>query len=222
MSQRSLLVIDSNRTDRANTESFLRSEGFEVVSAEDMRSAAELSGTGSFDAVICSESFSKEDIMRYKDVPVIVFTGKSSIEDKISAYENGCDDYLVRPCDMTELLLRLTACLRRYSDNMIIDYSPLVMNLKTREVTLSGKVIKLTNREFEILTFLSERPNSIVSIREIYDEVWGTDTECDSHLVMVNVSYIRKKLSAVLPDVEFISTKWGVGYFFAYPPAVSR
>jgi len=219
----SLLIIDSNRSTLEMTSDYLKSEGFSVIADTDADSALSGLESGVIDAAICSSQACLEKLVSLS-VPVIVYTDRGSIDDKIRAYEAGCDDYLVYPCDIRELKLRINACLKRTSRdvNMVLDYSPLSMNIKTREVFLDGKNVRLTNREFEILSYLAETPNKTVSIKEIYSNVWGDDTECDNHLVMVNVSYIRKKFSVILPDIDFISTKWGVGYYFAYPPVKNR
>ena len=159
-------------------------------------------------------------IRAYTDAPVIIYSDKDTLEDKIKGYSAGCDDYLSGSADVRELELHVSSLIRRSlkSSNTIVEFPPLTMDLKTREVTLNGAEIKFTNREFEILYFLAETPNKTVPIQEIYKRVWGENTPCDSHLVMVNISYIRKKLEAVMPGAAFVKTEWGTGYSFKYPP----
>ena len=224
MSRNTLVLIDSNKETLSRTDSFLRSEGYDVISTSGADKLAELFEKNKADAVVLSDAEIQPIVRSFTDVPVIIYTESSSIDDKARAYENGCDDYLVRPCDVRELVLRVNACIKRSLkvNDMLLEFPPLSLNIRTREVFLSGKFVKLTNREFEILALLAETPNKTISIKEIYSVVWGEDTPCDNHLVMVNVSYIRKKFDKILPDVNFINTRWGIGYSFAYPPVKSK
>jgi len=104
------------------------------------------------------------------------------------------------------------------SEGFLMEYPPLRINLKTREVTLKDVPVHLTNREFDILRLLAETPNVIVPFARIYSHVWGNDTPCDNHLVMVNISYLRKKMDKIAPEITFVKTEWGIGYSFANPP----
>lgn len=99
-----------------------------------------------------------------------------------------------------------------------MEFKPLLINIKTREVTIKDQPVHFTNREFDILRLLAETPNVIVPFSKIYSHVWGDDTPCDNHLVMVNISYMRKKMEKIAPEITFVKTEWGIGYSFAYPP----
>ena len=217
---KTLIVIDSDLASLAKTEEYLSKAGYNVLSADSTENAVSILNDSPVDCIVCSLFEAQSQVRAVSDAPLIFLTEKSDISSKTAAYEAGCDDYLVRPCDLAELVLRIGACTKRVlkSTDMLVEFSPLVMNIKTREVTLCGQEIRLTNREFEILSFLAETPNKTISIKDVYARVWGNESDCDSHLVMVNVSYIRKKLGKVAPDLDFVNTRWGVGYSFAYPP----
>ncbi|MBP5261006.1 MAG: response regulator transcription factor [Clostridiales bacterium] len=217
---KTLIVIDSDLASLAKTEEYLSKAGCNVLSANSTENAVSILKDSSVDCIVCSIFDAQSQVRAVSDAPLIFLTENSDISSKTAAYEAGCDDYLVRPCDLAELVLRIGACTKRVlkSTDMLVEFSPLVMNIKTREVTLCGHEVRLTNREFEILSFLAETPNKTISIKDVYVRVWGDESDCDSHLVMVNISYIRKKLGKVAPDLDFVNTRWGVGYSFAYPP----
>ena len=145
---------------------------------------------------------------------------KPFFEDVIKGFTVGADDYITKPYSLPELSLRINVHIKRNmkSEGFLVEYPPLKINIKTREVTLKEKPLHLTNREFDILCLLAETPNVIVPFTRIYSHVWGDDSPCDNHLVMVNISYLRKKMEKIAPEITFVKTEWGIGYSFAYPP----
>ena len=159
-------------------------------------------------------------IREKSQVPIIFLTAKDQQEDVISGFKVGADDYITKPYSLPELSLRINVHIKRSmkSEGFLVEYPPLRINIKTREVTLKEKPLHLTNREFDILCLLAETPNVIVPFTRIYSHVWGDDSPCDNHLVMVNISYLRKKMEKIAPEITFVKTEWGIGYSFAYPP----
>ena len=149
---------------------------------------------------------------------------KEGKDEVFSPYEKGlqagADDYITKPYSLPELSLRIKAHIKRNmkSEGFLMEFKPLLINIKTREVTIKDQPVHFTNREFDILRLLAETPNVIVPFSKIYSHVWGDDTPCDNHLVMVNISYMRKKMEKIAPEITFIKTEWGIGYSFAYPP----
>ncbi|MBR6960465.1 MAG: response regulator transcription factor [Clostridiales bacterium] len=227
MSKDTVLVLLDDQEKSVKISKYLKDAGFKSAGASNLADAEKLISGEDIDLVITDDKvgvtkrFMHIGIIRsLTAAPVIIYSAKASIIDKTSGYEAGCDDYLSGTADIEELMLHVSSLIRRArkSDNILVEFPPLTMNLKTREVTLDGKPVKLTNREFEIVYLLAETPNKTVGISEIYKKVWGEDTPCDNHLVMVNISYIRKKFEKILPDRSFIKTSWGVGYSFTYPP----
>jgi len=227
MNKSTVLVLFDDQEKSGKISKYLKDAGFNAVIAANLGDAEKLIPGGNIDLIITDDKvgvtkrFSHIGVFRaLTAAPVIIYSAKASILDKTSGYEAGCDDYLSGTADIEELMLHVSSLIRRAkkSDNILVEFPPLAMNLKTREVTLDGKEVKLTNREFEIVYLLAETPNKTVNISEIYKKVWGENTPCDNHLVMVNISYIRKKFEKVLPNKSFIRTSWGVGYSFTYPP----
>lgn len=227
MSKSNVLIIYDDQKKSGNIGRAIEDAGIRTVIAANLADAERIISGGGIDLIITddkigvSKRFSHIGSMRaLTAVPVIIYSNEDTLGDKTAGYKAGCDDYLSGKADPAELILHVSSLIKRSkkSENILVEFPPLVMNLKTREVTLDGREIKLTNREFEIIYLLAETPNKTVSISDIYKKVWGEDTPCDNHLVMVNISYIRKKFEKTLPGTNFIRTSWGVGYSFAYPP----
>ncbi|MBR2523018.1 MAG: response regulator transcription factor [Clostridiales bacterium] len=227
MKRQTIYIINKDKHIRNQARDFLNNLGYSASAFASAADATSDINNQTVDMIVTDISTDKDKphtiistMREYTDAPVIIYTSDDSIDSKIKAYRSGCDDYLSTSCDIRELELRIKACAKRAlkNSNLVIDYSPLMINIKTREVTINGESIKLTNREFEILNLLVDTPNKTISIGEIYAKVWGDDLPCDSHIVMVNISYLRKKMEKVMPDMSFIKTEWGVGYSFSYPP----
>lgn len=230
MMQKTIYIVDSNKQKSKEAHDLLKLD-YKILEADNVEDAIANLKDNPADLFICDISTAKgkefeiiTKLRAHTDAPVIVYTCLSSIKDKINCYTLGCDDYLVYPCDVVELSLRVNACLKRVSKvkDILIEFAPLTMNLKTRDVMVGEQYIRLTNREFEILNYLSETPNKVVTIQDIYKRVWGNETPCDNHIVMVNISYLRKKIEKALPGKDFIRTCWGTGYSFAYPPVNTK
>ncbi len=231
MTESSVLILDSDPDKSQKIGNTLSESGYTVFTAEFFEDAGDILKNKAIDLIVCDhvlEGVENVDVIKklraLTDAPIMVCSSRDSINDKEKTYEAGCDDHVSASIDMRELRLRVSSLIRRSmkQSNLLIEFAPVTMNIKTRDVTVAGTPVKLTNREFEILNYLAESPNKTISIQDVYSRVWGNDTPCDSHLVMVNISYIRKKLSKVLPDLDFIHTEWGVGYSFCYPPLQAK
>ena len=227
MANRSVLVVSGNPRVADKAVSFLKEHGYDISLANSPADAEVFLKSKSIDLIISDIIFDgKEDldflgVLRSRsDAPILIMSAKDSIDFKIKGYKAGCDDYISANTELRELELKASSLIRRSlkSDNLLLEYPPLSLNIKTREVYLAGNPVRLTNKEFEILNLLMDNPNKTISITDVYSNVWGDTTPCDSHLVMVNISYIRKKFTRICPDIEFIKTEWGTGYSFANPP----
>ena len=227
MAQHKLLLVDDDSDILEINSAFLTSEGYEVVTATTIAETMECVQHHNFDCIVLDVMLPDGSafelpprIQAFSDAPIIFLTAKEQAEDKIQGFQVGADDYITKPYSLPELSLRINAHIRRNmkSEGFLIEYAPLKINIKTREVTLKDSPVHLTNREFDILRLLAETPNVIVPFAKIYSHVWGDESVCDNHLVMVNISYLRKKMEKIAPEITFIKTEWGIGYSFAYPP----
>lgn len=159
--------------------------------------------------------------LRNKEIttPVILLTARDAVPDKVSGLDLGAHDYITKPFDMEELLARIRACLRNSpmtaklanEKQDSLSAGSLVLGLTTREVLKEGKVIELTAREFDLLAYLLQNKNLVVSRDQILTHVWGYDYIGETNVVDVYVRYLRKKIDAA-GDESLIQTYRGVGY----------
>lgn len=142
-------------------------------------------------------------------VPVIILTAQDQIASRIEGLNSGADDYLVKPFDLSELSARIGAVVRRYgaNPNPVLRLGDLDIDLALRLVSLAGRPVDLTAREWAVLERLARRPNAIVSKADIENSLYEFDAEVDSNTVEVYVSRLRKKLGR-----ETIATVRGAGY----------
>ena len=152
---------------------------------------------------------------RNEKVPVIMLTALSSTDDKILGFDAGADDYIIKPFDFKELLVRIRALLKRIyqqvpSGNML-KVSDVVMNLESKEVTRSGKSVSLTAKEFQLLEYLVRNKNRVVSRADIALKVWDIDFDTKTNVIDVYVNFLRKKIDRDF-EPKLIHTQVGMGY----------
>ena len=155
------------------------------------------------------------------DFPIIMLSAKSEDIDKITGLNIGADDYVTKPFVPMELLARVSSQLRRYSRylNVILDQQHensyvvggLELNLDTKQVTVEGKIIKVTPIEFKILQLLMEYPGKVFSADNIYESVWQEDA-ISTDTVMVHVRNLREKIEIDPKNPRYLKVVWGVGY----------
>lgn len=156
-----------------------------------------------------------ENIREYITCPILFLTARIETADKIKGFSAGADDYIVKPFDLDELGARVAAHLRRenrkqeqstlrFFDDMVIDYAK-------REITISGKKVFLSKKEFEIVELLSTNAGQVFDRERIYDTVWGLEGDGNSDTIMEHIRKIRAKFSA-LSIHTYVETVWGVGY----------
>lgn len=146
-----------------------------------------------------------------RNVPVLFLTAADALEDRLAGFHAGCDDYLVKPFSMAELLVRIRAVLRRSGvlDSGVWQLADLVVDESARTVTRGGAVVDLTRTEFDVLSLLGRRRGRVVSKRQILAEVWGYDGYQDN-VVEAHVSSLRRKLEGDGPHL--LHTVRGSGY----------
>ena len=141
--------------------------------------------------------------------------------DKILGLEYGADDYITKPFNILEVKARIKAIIRRNQKKAPAADNPktliegeLKIEMDSRRVSLAGKEINLTAKEFNILTLLLFHPNKVYSRDDLLKEVWGSDALGDGRTVDVHVRRLREKIESNPGDPKYIQTKWGVGYYF--------
>ena len=146
--------------------------------------------------------------------PVLVLTAKDSIQDKVKSLQEGADDYLVKPFEREELIARLEALIRRNNGffiNNTVNFKDLQLNLKNRTAYIKGKEINLQGKQFDLLEYLINSKNTIITKEQIFDKIWGFDSETSTNVIEVYASSLRKELKKYGYD-KYIKTLRGVGY----------
>ena len=150
------------------------------------------------------------------NIPIIFLTAQSTLDDKIKGYDLGADDYIIKPFEFKELLLKIKVFLKRPVFNMSLDKQllkagNLVMDIDSKEVTRENKPISLTVKEVSLLEYLLRHKNKIVSRREIALHVWQNDFESNTNVIDVYINYLRNKIDKNA-EVKLIHTLVGRGY----------
>ncbi|MFC0037149.1 response regulator [Actinomadura rayongensis] len=154
------------------------------------------------------------------DVPILMLSALDEVADRVAGLAAGADDYVVKPFDLTELALRLRALLRRAgpAPGRLVRVGDLVLDPDTRRVTVGGRPVELTRREFSLLETLARNAGIVLSRSVLLDRVWGYDFEVTSNAVDTFVGYLRRKLEAD-GTPRMIHTVRGVGFVLREPGA---
>ena len=155
---------------------------------------------------------------RKKTMPILVLSAKAGLEDRVNVLRLGADDFIPKPFDNAEVLARVEAQLRRYRQfsapaeaGEVLRLGDLVLDREAVRVTVGGKDVALTAREFEILALLLSHPKKVYTREQLYENVWGGEYIGDDNTVNVHISNLRSKLGKV-SDREYIKTVWGIGF----------
>ena len=146
--------------------------------------------------------------------PVLMLTAKDGISDKVKGFQTGADDYLVKPFHRDELLVRLQALVRRTTNQIkenTLSFENLLLDLTNKQASINGEPILLNGRQFDVLEFLVKNQGKIVTKEQLFDRVWGFESETSQTVVEVYVSHIRKKLKP-FGYAEYFRTFRGLGY----------
>ncbi|MFR2534835.1 MAG: response regulator transcription factor [Clostridia bacterium] len=149
--------------------------------------------------------------------PVLILTAKDGLQDKVKGFQYGADDYLVKPFEREELLARIEAMLRRSKGSYQKDelsFYDMKLNLKNRNVTIKEETISLQGKQFDILEYLLNARDTIITKEQIFDKIWGFNSETTTNVVEVYASGLRKELKKYGYD-QYIKTIRGVGYMLS-------
>lgn len=149
--------------------------------------------------------------------PVLVLTAKGNVTDKVGALNIGADDYLVKPFNREELIARIDAIIRRttgnYTEN-ILQYKDMIIDLSNRTIKIKDEEVFLQGKQFDMLTYLVTSKNTIITKDQIFDKIWGFDSETTTNVIEVYASGIRKELKKSGYD-KYLKTIRGVGYIWS-------
>lgn len=149
--------------------------------------------------------------------PVLILTAKDDIADKLKGFNYGADDYLVKPFEREELIARINAITRRtngnYSEN-ILEFKNMKLIINKRKLIVNGEEIELQGKQFDILEYLINSKNTIITKEQIFERIWGFDSSTTTNVVEVYASGLRKVLKKYNCD-KYIKTIRGVGYILS-------
>lgn len=224
MEERKILIVEDERKIADTIKLGLSENGFHVEAAYDGNVGYRLFLAHSFNLIILDinlpgiNGFMLCRMIRGHNprIPIIMLTSMTALNDKIQGYDAGADDYLVKPFEFKELILKIRVMLRRTMDQHIpvgnfLRADDLEMNIDSKEVSRAGKNISLTAKEFQLLEFMLRNKNKVVSRSDIAINVWDIDFDTNTNLIDVYISYLRNKIDKPF-EKKLIQTHVGMGY----------
>lgn len=221
-----ILIIEDEKNLARFVDLELQHEGYETAICMDGRSGLETALNEDWDVILLDLMLPELNglevcrrIRPVKDTPIIIMTARDSVIDRVSGLDQGADDYIVKPFAIEELLARLRALFRRIENEdeqrsqqqPTVKYRDLVIEKANRIVRRDDEVIDLTKREYELLLFLMENLNMVMSREVLLDKVWGYKSEVETNVVDVYIRYLRNKIDVTGQD-SYIQTVRGTGY----------
>ena len=221
-----ILVVDDEPNILAAMSPLLRSQGYEVFTAMTGRAAVETIERTSADLVVLDLGLPDVDgvqicidIRRRHNIPILVLSARGAEGDKVRALDAGADDYVTKPFGTQELLARIRAALRRGEplapQNERIVRGALIIDRERFRVVRGGEEVRLTPKEFELLTYLAQHPGRVLTHRTILKAVWGPNAVDQPEHLRVLVASLRKKIEPNAANPQYILTEPWVGYRFA-------
>ena len=222
-----ILIVDDDDEIRDLLEFDVSQSGYFVDTASDGKEGLQKALNNSYDLILLDVMMPKmngfdvcKNIRQAKlAIPILMLTAKGTINDKTIGFDCGADDYLVKPFDIQEVLLRIRVLLRR---NQVQDTNPITNEIlhsgnieifpETLEAIILNKKVKLTPTEFEILYCLMQHFNNPVTLATLLDEVWGYDSDEDVRMVRVHVGGLRNKIEPDPKKPQYLHTVTNVGY----------
>lgn len=224
MENTSILLVDDEPRIADTLRFGLAENGYDVAVAYDGKIGHRMFQNGGFDLLVLDINLPgmngyelcKRIRSENANIPIIMLTALSTLDDKIEGYDAGADDYILKPFEFRELLMKIRVLLRRSSDppqlsGSILRAGDLMMNLDTREVKRGETGVNLTAKESQLLEYLLRNKNRIVSRADIAVNVWNIDFDTNTNIIDVYINYLRNKVDKPFED-KLIHTQVGLGY----------
>ena len=222
-----ILLVDDEPLILKGLRFTLEQEGYEILTAADGEEALQVFFDQQVDLVLLDVMLPKLDgiqvcqrIRESSNVPILMLTAKGEDMDKILGLEYGADDYMTKPFNILEVKARIKTVLRRAAqpaaneEKKIITVHDMEVNIVNRSVTLGGKEVRLTAKEFDLLQLFITNRGKVFSRENLLETIWKYDYLGDLRTVDVHIRRLREKIEKNPAQPEFIFTKWGVGYYF--------
>ncbi len=224
-----ILVVDDDKEIVSAIEIYLIKENYNVFKAYDGQECLKVLSENKINLIILDVMMPnmdgietlKELRKQQYNIPVIILSAKSEDADKIMGLDIGADDYLTKPFNHLELVARVKALMRRYTNlgsieetenKNIYKSGDLIINDETKEVVCEGKKIKMTPTEYNILKFLLKNKGRVFSISQIYENVWAEESFGTDNIIAVHIRHIREKIEINPKDPKYLKVIWGIGY----------
>ena len=220
-----LLVVDDEPKIREIIKEYAEFSGYEVTEAEDGMVALGLCKRNDYDLIIMDIMMPKLDgysavkeIKKIKDIPVIMLSARGEEYDKLYGFDLGIDDYVVKPFSPKELMARINAVISRrqgvtQTQQSVLNFEGLQINVPARTVSVNGKRVELTPKEYDLLFYLVENKNIALSRDKLLSDIWGYDFFGDDRTIDTHIKNLRNNLGEYR---KFIVTLRGVGYKFEF------
>ena len=220
-----LLVVDDEPKIREIIKEYAEFSGYEVTEAEDGMVALGLCKLNDYDLIIMDIMMPKLDgysavkeIKKIKDIPVIMLSARGEEYDKLYGFDLGIDDYVVKPFSPKELMARINAVISRrqgvtQTQQSVLNFEGLQINVPARTVSVNGKRVELTPKEYDLLFYLVENKNIALSRDKLLSDIWGYDFFGDDRTIDTHINNLRNNLGEYR---KFIVTLRGVGYKFEF------
>jgi DNA-binding response OmpR family regulator len=223
-----VLIIEDDLNIAELERDYLQLNGYHAEIDQDGASGLAKALSGKFDIVVVDLMLPNtngfeiiREIRKKLEIPVIVVSAKDEDIDKIRGLEIGADDYLTKPFSPAEFVARIKSHLKRYqrlkgegNSYETILRKGLEINTASRQVTVSGREVQLTTKEYELLLFLASHPNIVFTKDRLLDAVWGNGYYGDTATIAVHIQKVRKKIESDPTLPVYIETIWGTGYRF--------
>lgn len=217
---RLLLAEDERDLSRALT-AVLRHNNYSVDAVDNGKDALDYLENGVYDGAILDIMMPKMDgltvVRRIREggnnVPILLLTAKSEIEDRVTGLDSGADDYLTKPFSMKELLARIRAMTRRQAQvtNSVLTAGDIRLDRSNYQLICGEKVVRLVGKEYQMFEMLMRHPGQIVTVEQFMETIWGYDSDTDNTIIWTYISRLRRILSQLGSSVKLRSTR-GLGY----------
>ncbi len=224
MEEIKVLIVEDEKKIADTLSKGLKELDYHVETAYDGKIGWRLFENGSFNLVITDinlpgiNGYDLCKIIRSRNqhIPIIMLTALSNTDDKIEGFDAGADDYIIKPFEFKELVVRIRALLKRTMNQQlptgnILKVSDLELNVDSKEVSRAGKPISLTAKEFQLLEYFMRNRNRVLSRGDIAEKVWDLDFDTKTNVIDVYVNFLRKKIDKDF-DEKLIHTQVGMGY----------
>ncbi len=221
--QKDILVVEDEDNIREVIGRYLEREGFNVREAADGYAALDAISEREPDLIVMDLMLPGIDgltltrqVQQQSGTPIIILTARGDTSDRIRGLDWGADDYLPKPFSPRELVSRIHAVLRRVGEVTVseIAFGEVTMTHSSRQVEVSGQLVPLTARDFDLLWFMAGHPSQVFSRESLLDNVWGPDFSGDPSTVTVHMRHLREKVEQDPSAPRHLVTVWGVGYRF--------